>query len=180
MYSFYKIKLKIDEPCSENWAKMTDAEKGKFCSLCQKEVVDFTGYTDGELLNYFSNSGKNQCGKLAPYQLDRTISNLPPRERTVFPKLIFSSLVALFSTKVSFAQKVAEPTVQEVPTKMPVIMINEIPIEHQEDCNQDAEDVRRDHGSIGRVGGIRVEIVELDKEFEKQKGLLFLRSLSPW
>ena len=184
MYSSYKIKLKIAEPCSENMALMTQAEKGKFCDRCQKEVVDFTGYSDAELLNYFSNTGNNQCGKLMPYQLDRTISNLPPKERTVFPKLVFSSLIALFSTKNAVAQKITEPVEQHPLTEMPIITINAIPTTYEgntkANCEIDKQDIGGEHGSISRVGGITLDVIEPYKEFEKRKALLFLRSLSPW
>lgn len=183
MYTSRKIKLKITEPCSENWALMTDIEKGKFCSRCQKEVVDFTGFTDAELLDYFSAAGKGQCGQLMSYQLDRTISNLPPKERTFWPKLVFSSLMTLFSTKLAVAQQVEEPIEQQPLVEIPIITINEIPPTNKEsnaNCEKIAPDIDRGHGSIGRVGGISLEVIEPDKEFEKQKGLLFLRSLSPW
>ncbi len=39
------IKINIAEPCHENWEKMLDEEKGKFCLSCQKQVVDFSRMT---------------------------------------------------------------------------------------------------------------------------------------
>lgn len=181
MYSSSKITLKIPEPCSENWSEMTDSEKGKFCLQCNKEVIDFTQFTDAELLAYFSKIGENQCGRLTPYQLDRAISNEPPRERSLFPKLIFSSVVALFSTKVSVAQKIKEPIEQQL-TEIQVIEIREIPktgvSNPDANCLKD-QSLDPEHNSIGRVGGVRV-VREPDKDFERQKAFEFLRSLSPW
>lgn len=63
------IKIQINEPCQENWSDMTDADKGRFCGVCNKIVVDFTKFSDAELFNYFSarkeNPSEKLCGRFA-------------------------------------------------------------------------------------------------------------------
>lgn len=66
------ITISIPEPCHEDWAKMTTTEKGKFCSVCTKEVFDFTSKTDEELVKILSNN-KNACGRLKKSQLNREV-----------------------------------------------------------------------------------------------------------
>jgi hypothetical protein len=63
--------LSIPEPCHENWATMHPSEKGKFCDLCQKEVIDFTTWTDDAVIQYFELNPQQICGRLAENQLVR-------------------------------------------------------------------------------------------------------------
>lgn len=44
------IKIFILEFCYEDWVKMIFIEKGKFCSVCIKEVFDFIEMSDEELV----------------------------------------------------------------------------------------------------------------------------------
>jgi hypothetical protein len=66
--------LKITEPCHENWENMMEAEKGRFCNVCSKDVVDFTRFTDAEVIEYFqgykSKKSGNICGRFKSKQID--------------------------------------------------------------------------------------------------------------
>ena len=64
------MKIKIPEPCHENWNKMTPTDKGRFCSSCEKEVVDFTAMSKHEIQQYFINkTTEATCGRLKKTQL---------------------------------------------------------------------------------------------------------------
>ncbi|MEP0265451.1 carboxypeptidase-like regulatory domain-containing protein [Dokdonia sp.] len=67
------IKITIPEPCHEDWATMTPTQKGRHCALCEKEVIDFTNYTNEQLYKTVANGG-NLCGRFSEKQLDRNIS----------------------------------------------------------------------------------------------------------
>ncbi|MEZ4779297.1 MAG: carboxypeptidase-like regulatory domain-containing protein [Flavobacteriaceae bacterium] len=67
------IRISIPEPCHEDWAKMTPTEKGKFCSVCTKEVFDFTQTADEDLVKRVT-QGKNLCGRFKKSQLDRELT----------------------------------------------------------------------------------------------------------
>jgi hypothetical protein len=56
------MNVRIDQPCSENWNKMTPEEKGRFCGKCQKSVVDFTRMRDHEIVDFLTASSGNVCG----------------------------------------------------------------------------------------------------------------------
>lgn len=56
-----KTTIHIPEPCHENWDKMTPVEKGRFCKVCSKEVVDFTKNTKQEVISYLENN-EGVCG----------------------------------------------------------------------------------------------------------------------
>jgi hypothetical protein len=67
-----EIKITIPEPCHEDWTKMNTTEKGKFCSVCTKEVIDFTSNSDEEIVKHFTNHG-NTCGRFHETQLNRKL-----------------------------------------------------------------------------------------------------------
>jgi hypothetical protein len=70
------IKIKIGTPCHENWDKMLEEERGRFCLSCQKAVVDFSRMTNEEIITYFEqNADKKTCGRIAIHQHDTPISN---------------------------------------------------------------------------------------------------------
>jgi len=61
-----KLEIQINDPCHENWENMSLADKGRFCDVCSKVVVDFTSYSDEQLLDYFSsrqNGREKLCGR---------------------------------------------------------------------------------------------------------------------
>ncbi len=67
-----ELVVQIPKPCHENWNQMSPTEKGKFCNVCTKEVVDFTSNSDEEIIRYLSNHG-NLCGRFRSSQLKRKL-----------------------------------------------------------------------------------------------------------
>lgn len=59
----------IPKPCHENWETMLPEQKGRFCEVCQKSVLDFTKITDQRILENLNQS--EVCGKITLKQLDR-------------------------------------------------------------------------------------------------------------
>ncbi len=94
-----KIQISIPNPCHEDWNKMTPKEQGRFCSNCQKTVIDFTKMNSDELYRYISQH-KNEkiCGRFRPTQLSpNTISfQIPEHNLTSTTSLRMVILVALF------------------------------------------------------------------------------------
>ena len=70
---------------------MTPDEKGMFCNHCQKSVVDFSTYTDGELLDYFTKAKGMICGKVSNHQLNRLIVANSQSDTSVFHRLLLSA-----------------------------------------------------------------------------------------
>ena len=69
-------KISIPKPCPESWENMHQTQKGKFCELCSKEVIDFTTWTDDEVIQYFENTQPSTpngttCGRLSTQQVER-------------------------------------------------------------------------------------------------------------
>ncbi|WP_426328327.1 hypothetical protein [Pedobacter sp. R-06] len=103
-----KFKIQISNPCHEEWAGMQADSNGKFCSSCQKSVIDFTHFTDTELKRWFNQNQGNSCGRFKPEQLDRYIGGKTVAFFKVFkPSLIAASIFAFLSIpKLGYAKHV--------------------------------------------------------------------------
>jgi len=73
---------------------MTSNKQGRHCESCNKTVIDFSLYTDKELVEFFEKANGKVCGNFMPYQLDRTILVVEQNKRTFFHKLFLGSALA--------------------------------------------------------------------------------------
>lgn len=96
-----KLYLSIADPCHEDWNKMTPVEQGRFCSSCQKNVVDFTMQTDEAIISFFNNYNGSACGRFNDEQLDRPIQKIELKPASSFLKYAAGLLLPafLFSAK---------------------------------------------------------------------------------
>ncbi|OCA77990.1 hypothetical protein BBH99_10030 [Chryseobacterium contaminans] len=63
--------LYIPEPCSENWESMSPQEKGRFCSVCKKCVIDFTQKQPQEIQQIIQEKKEEGvCGRFYNHQLN--------------------------------------------------------------------------------------------------------------
>ena len=61
----------IPNPCSENWNEMNPEEKGRFCSVCSKCVIDFTEKNASEIQQIIGEkSDESVCGRFYNHQLN--------------------------------------------------------------------------------------------------------------
>lgn len=62
--------INIPQPCPENWANMIPRDNGRYCSSCDKVVVDFAAMTNEEIKQYFLNKPVgNACGSFYKHQV---------------------------------------------------------------------------------------------------------------
>lgn len=64
-------KINIAEPCSQNWELMEKRDQQRFCASCNKCVIDFSTYTNAEIIQILANSTDEVCGRLSRTQLDQ-------------------------------------------------------------------------------------------------------------
>jgi Secretion system C-terminal sorting domain len=57
------FKISIPTPCHEDWKKMSPNSNGRFCSSCEKTVVDFTNKKSVEIKSFLDNSTGEVCGR---------------------------------------------------------------------------------------------------------------------
>ncbi len=108
------IQIAIPKPCSEDWNKMAPNEQGRFCSHCQKTVIDFTGWSDAALYQFITqNTNKAICGNFAYVQLNRNI-NLPPQPQSKLYRIFVGlGLTLLFAQIPDAKAKTNPPFVSE-------------------------------------------------------------------
>lgn len=63
------IAVNITEPCSQNWDLMEKRKDERFCESCQKCVVDFSTYSNTEIVKALSSSKIDICGRMTNRQL---------------------------------------------------------------------------------------------------------------
>lgn len=77
------LKVVVADPCHENWDAMTPTDQGRFCSSCSKPVIDFSGMSDLRLTEILQeNKGQRMCGRFAEGQLNRTLMQPLPVQKT--------------------------------------------------------------------------------------------------
>lgn len=94
--------IKIDKPCSQDWSSMRKIDAGKFCSYCSMSVLDFTQFTDEQMINFIQHRSGKVCGRLTSQQLNRHIEINEPEHNSRFRKLI-AGLLVLGATKNAIA-----------------------------------------------------------------------------
>lgn len=76
MKKWYQVR--IPKPCHEDWQKMTPNQKGKFCDLCEKTVVDFTDKSEIVIQDFLNqNKDKKICGHFYKQQLTTVNIEIP-------------------------------------------------------------------------------------------------------
>lgn len=92
--------LTINQPCDQSWEKMQPATTGRFCGACQKNVIDFTAFTDEQFISHFQNypDTSDLCARFSLKQLSLKI---PPKPAPVAfwnpNKFPVTSLIAALS-----------------------------------------------------------------------------------
>lgn len=100
----FRLKLEIENPCSENWEQMMPDEKGRFCMSCTKQVIDFSKMTDQELIRFFKQNRKTEmCGQLSSSQLDRVL--IESSRRRWLPYFLQATLPAMLLLNRAGAQQ---------------------------------------------------------------------------
>lgn len=104
------LTLSIPSPCSENWNTFTPASQGRFCLSCSKVIIDFTGKSDAEIMEFFTRKPARTCGRFRTDQI-REYSHKPVahvRPGLQLFKAGLLSLLLVLVSKQTFAQRHSE------------------------------------------------------------------------
>jgi hypothetical protein len=104
------LQLSIPVPCQEKWQAMEPVNGGRYCSRCQQTVVDFSGMSDREVLQFLEQTSGRVCGRLHTDQLNRDIQ-APCNTRLPWLKYLLTVSIPAFLA--SF--KGNAPTAKQLP-----------------------------------------------------------------
>lgn len=93
--------LKINNACSESWDKMEPNERGNYCKICEKTVLDFTRLSQKEILEKLNEANGEICARLTSSQFNTPIfdyryqnQNSIPYSKIAAGLVLASSLIA--------------------------------------------------------------------------------------
>lgn len=98
--------IQIKNPCDAKWQEMTPTETGKYCSACEKVVVDFSKMNDLQIKEYFTEyASQKTCGRFLTSQIDRPLDSATPNISSKFLKYVnrfpgFKSVVLIWASSV--------------------------------------------------------------------------------
>jgi hypothetical protein len=94
-------KLSVPEPCKQDWDAMTPDAQGRFCSMCAKSVIDFTGMSDQQISQVVLAGNGKVCGRFKNEQLERFVIQVPQQvlfSQTHFHKAFLLALLVAMGT----------------------------------------------------------------------------------
>lgn len=113
--------IEIENHCQEDFSKMTPDAQGRFCSACQKTVIDFSVLNDDEIIDYFKKySTQKTCGRFTIEQMSKEyfLENPKFNFRFTWMRKIVAALFLLpLSITNVFAQKKTKPAQHQTQQK---------------------------------------------------------------
>lgn len=143
--------LSIPKPCSEKWDNFTPTAKGGFCASCQKEVVDFTTWSDDKIKLYFAQHANKPCGRFRPDQLKQYI---PDTQRTATETWLPVSIVSVMLLGMHAAE--AQVTTKASPDVEQHFMLGDVAIEPQSVAITEIHGVVKDESDGLPMPGVSV------------------------
>lgn len=68
------ICISIQNPCSEKFGTFNSTKSGGYCTLCQKEVIDFTAMSYAQITRKIGRENQNVCGRFSKKQLSPSVA----------------------------------------------------------------------------------------------------------
>jgi hypothetical protein len=116
------LNIIIPKPCGEDWDKMTPDGNGRHCDSCSKTIIDFSRFTDRELVEFWKKAKGKLCGRFSQYQINRAIPIPVENNNSIFHKALFGTALAAGLTATANGQ-----TIQSVPpVQVPVPTANNV------------------------------------------------------
>lgn len=107
------LRLSIPNPCQEKWSSFTTTAQGGFCGSCQKEVIDFTTWSDDRIKAYFKTPPAHACGKFRGEQLKVYTHIQPKSARFAWLPLFVAGIISLFTSRQAVAQIKSTPITEQ-------------------------------------------------------------------
>src|SRR5919199_3371395 len=113
-----RFSIQIPQPCHQRWDEMQPTERGWFCASCQKTVVDYTNFSDQELVKLLSKPLDTTCGRFRNEQLNRMLTApnaVTSRVWRHWANLLTLSLFGWQTARAQFNQPAQPAFIQQIP-----------------------------------------------------------------
>lgn len=118
-----QFSLEIQNPCNENFSKMTPNEQGSFCSSCAKNVIDLSKKSNAEIAKILANSKESSiCARLKTSQLDEVFEYTETSKFNNFKYATAIAATVLLSSGVAAQEKQPVKTEVDVAQERPIMM----------------------------------------------------------
>jgi hypothetical protein len=99
------FKLKIANPCTENWGDMSANGSGRHCSNCNKIVIDFSRMSEQMIVEQFKNLSGRICGRFRKEQLQVLYADNSGRKAPWYNRMFFKlALTSALTLKLAEGQ----------------------------------------------------------------------------
>ncbi len=128
LLSMKPMQIQIPKPCHESWDAMADGDKGRFCSSCQKTVIDFTQLSDKQIAAKIQ-SEQNICGRFNQSQIGREL--IEPKQKSAFWTAAVTGVLSLLHCGNDLQAQTKSTTIQtdDKKTQAKIGEIAALPIE---------------------------------------------------
>jgi hypothetical protein len=94
---------------------MTPIKEGMHCDLCNKTVIDFSLYSDKELVEFFKHAQGEVCGSIPKFKLNTPITYTELPERNIWQRFFLGTAIATWLSSNISAQPKAGHSVTPNP-----------------------------------------------------------------
>ncbi len=110
------FQIAVPRPCHEKYESFTQTSNGGYCFSCQKEVIDFTSWSDERIQSYFQNLKGKTCGRFRQDQLKVHSYRRPHRSEMSRISFVFAAFLLLFSSRQVAAQTTPKQSTEQYMT----------------------------------------------------------------
>ncbi len=121
------IQIAVPKPCDEKWGSFTKTSQGSFCFSCQKEIVDFTSWSDERIKAYFRNLKGSTCGRFREDQLKAYSYGNRSRAGMSWIAVVFAGFLLLFSSRNVSVQTVPKQKTEQYQSEEKKENIRKVP-----------------------------------------------------
>jgi hypothetical protein len=110
-----KIQLSVPKPCTQAWDDMTPNTTGRHCDNCNSSVIDFSKFTDKEIIEVLKSIKGSFCGRFTEYQVNRPIAIPVQNRNSFFSKAMLGTVLLAGVTTAANAQINNQPVTAPIP-----------------------------------------------------------------
>ncbi len=116
-----QLKITIPEPCDQNWERMPVLPNGRHCDKCERNLFDFTGMSDEEVVKLIERTNGKVCGRFRKTQLDKPLFHEPDlHSGALVPAIMYTVLAAALTLPVAVnAQQTHVSKTEQTPASSP-------------------------------------------------------------